>query len=92
MVGGELLPVLLAEGREVRTLVRDPRKLGEHRVDVQITLGDIGDPFSLRHAMRGVDTVIHLAAAIRDQPGATIEEVNGLATARLLQRGGAGGG
>ena len=85
MVGGELLPVLLAEGREVRTLVRDPRKLGEHRVDVQITLGDIGDPFSLRHAMRGVDTVIHLAAAIRDQPGATIEEVNGLATARLLQ-------
>lgn len=84
MVGGELLPVLLAEGREVRTLVRDPRKLGEHRVDVQITLGDIGDPFSLRHAMRGVDTVIHLAAAIRDQPGATIEEVNGLATARLL--------
>jgi NADH dehydrogenase len=84
VVGGELLPVLLAEGREVRTLVRDPRKLGEHRVDVQITLGDIGDPFSLRHAMRGVDTVIHLAAAIRDQPGATIEEVNGLATARLL--------
>ena len=85
MVGGELLPVLLAEGREVRTLVRDPRKLGEHRVDVQITLGDIGDPFSLRHAMRGVDTVIHLAATIRDQPGATIEEVNGLATVRLLQ-------
>jgi uncharacterized protein YbjT (DUF2867 family) len=85
VVGGELLPALLAEGHQVRALVRDPRKLGEHRVDVQITLGDIGDPFSLRHAMRGVDTVIHLAAAIRDQPGATIEEVNGLATSRLLR-------
>jgi uncharacterized protein YbjT (DUF2867 family) len=84
-VGGELLPVLLAQGQQIRALVRDPRKLGEHRVDVQISLGDIGDPFSLRHAMRGVDTVIHLAATIRDQPGGTIEELNGLATERLLR-------
>ena len=35
--------------------------------------------------MRGVDTVIHLAATIRDQPGGTIEELNGLATIRLLR-------
>lgn len=85
MVGSELLPALLAAGHDVRALVRDPRKLGEHRVDVQISLGDIGDPFSLRHAMRAVDTVIHLAATIRDQPGGTIEELNGLATERLLR-------
>jgi uncharacterized protein YbjT (DUF2867 family) len=85
VIGGELLPALLAEGHEVRTLVRDPRKLGEHRVDVQIALGDLGDPFSMRHAMRGVDTVIHLAATIRDQSGGTIEELNGLATVRLLR-------
>jgi NADH dehydrogenase len=84
-VGGELLPLLLADGRGVRTLVRDPRTLGEHRVDVQIALGDLGNPFSMRHAMRGVDTVIHLAATIRDQPGGTIEELNGLATIRLLR-------
>jgi uncharacterized protein YbjT (DUF2867 family) len=85
VVGGELLPALLAEGHEIRALVRDPRKLGEHRVDVQIALGDLGDPFSMRHAMRGVETVIHLAATIRDQPGGTIEELNGLATMRLLR-------
>jgi NADH dehydrogenase len=85
VVGGELLPTLLDEGHEIRALVRDPRKLGLHRVDVQISLGDIGDPFSLRHALRGVDTVIHLAATIRDQPGGTIEELNGLATERLLR-------
>jgi len=85
VVGGELLPALLAGGNEVRVLVRDPRKLGEHRVDVQIALGDLGDPFSMRHAMRGVDTVVHLAATIRDQPGGTIEELNGLATVRLLR-------
>jgi uncharacterized protein YbjT (DUF2867 family) len=85
VVGGELLPQLLDEGHRVRVLVRDPRKLGEHRVDVQITLGDLRDPLSIRHAMRGVDTVIHLAATIRDQPGGTIEELNGLATIRLLR-------
>ena len=85
VIGGELLPLLLKRGDEVRALVRDPRKLGEHRVEVQLSLGDLGDPFSMRHAMRGVDTVIHLAATIRDQPGGTIEELNGLATARLLR-------
>jgi uncharacterized protein YbjT (DUF2867 family) len=85
VVGGELLPELLGEGHQVRVLVRDPKKLGEHRVDVQITLGDLRDPLSIRHAMRGVDTVIHLAATIRDQPGGTIEELNGLATIRLLR-------
>jgi uncharacterized protein YbjT (DUF2867 family) len=85
LVGGELLPMLLADGHEVRALVRDPRRLGAQRVNVQIALGELSDPFSLRHAMRGVDTVIHLAATSRDQPGGTIEELNGLATARLLR-------
>jgi NADH dehydrogenase len=86
VVGGEVLPALLAQGEDVRVLVRDPRKLGEHRVNVQIALGDLRDPFSIRHAMRGVETVIHLAATIRDQEdGGTIEELNGLATARLLR-------
>ena len=86
MVGGEVLPALLGQGEDVRVLVRDPIKLGEHRVDVQIALGDLRDPFSIRHAMRGVETVIHLAATIRDQAdGGTIEELNGLATARLLR-------
>jgi NADH dehydrogenase len=84
-IGGELLPQLLESGEDVRTLVRDPRRLGPHRVDVQIALGDLADPFSMRHAMRGVDTVIHLAATIRDQSRGTIEELNGLATLRLLR-------
>jgi uncharacterized protein YbjT (DUF2867 family) len=85
VIGGELLPLLLDNGEDVRTLVRDPRKLGEHRVNVQIALGDLADPYPIRNAMRGVHTVIHLAATIRDQPRGTIEELNGLATARLLR-------
>jgi len=87
-VGGALLPKLLERGEEVRVLVRDARRLGRHRVDVRITLGDLAelrDPHLRRQALRGVETVIHLAAAIRDQPHAKVEELNGLATARLLR-------
>jgi uncharacterized protein YbjT (DUF2867 family) len=87
-VGSRLLPLLLERGDDVRCLVREPRRLGPHRVDVQIALGDLGemsDPYLLRQALRGVDTVIHLAATIRDQPPHRIEELNGLATVRLLR-------
>jgi len=52
---------------------------------VQISLGDLAEPASFRHALRGVRTVVHLAAAIRDQPRASIEELNALATLRLLR-------
>ena len=30
--------------------------------------GDLADPPSFRNALRGVQTVVHLAASIRDQP------------------------
>jgi uncharacterized protein YbjT (DUF2867 family) len=69
----------------VRCLVRDPRRLGSQRVRVQITLGDLSDPFSFRHALRGVDTVVHLAAPIRDQPASSIEELAGVAAWRLVR-------
>jgi uncharacterized protein YbjT (DUF2867 family) len=87
-LGRALLPLLLEAGHQVRALVRDPRRLGRHRVEVEIALGDLvelGDPRTRRQALRGVETVIHLAATIRDQPRARVEEVNGLATARLLK-------
>jgi NADH dehydrogenase len=87
-VGSRLLPQLLERGDDVRCLVREPRRLGPQRVDVQIALGDLGemsDPYLVRQALRGVDTVIHLAATIRDQPPHRIEELNGLATVRLLR-------
>lgn len=87
-IGSRLLPLLLEAGYEVRCLVRDPRRLGPYRVDVQITLGDLAelsDPYRLRQSMRGVDTVVHLAATIRDQPPHRLEELNGLASVRLLR-------
>jgi uncharacterized protein YbjT (DUF2867 family) len=84
-VGSVLLDRLLAEGVPVRCLVREPRRLGARRVRVQIALGDLADPPSFRNAMRGVDTVVHLAASIRDQPRGSIEELVGIATWRMVQ-------
>src|SRR5437763_13225581 len=91
VAGLALLRRLAARRGPVRCLVRDPRRLGDQRVRVQIALGDLSDPASFRHALRGVSTVVHLAAAIRDQPappaGAarSIEELNGVATWRMVQ-------
>jgi uncharacterized protein YbjT (DUF2867 family) len=85
LVGSAVLRRLTAAGTPVRCLVRDPRRLGPERVRVQIALGDLADPPSFRNALRGVATVVHLAAAIRDQPRGSIEELNGIATWRMVQ-------
>ena len=84
-VGSALLRRLTLDARPVRALVRDPGRLGDQRVRVQIALGDLADPPSFRNALRGVDTVVHMAASIRDQPRASIEELNALATLRLVR-------
>ena len=84
-VGSQVLRRLTARGERVRVLVRDQRRLGSERVRVQIALGDLSDPASFRNALRGVDTVVHLAASIRDQPRASMEELNGVATLRLVR-------
>jgi uncharacterized protein YbjT (DUF2867 family) len=84
-VGSALLRRLTADGKPVRALVRDGQRLGDQRVRVQIALGDLSDPPSFRNALRGVDTVVHLAASIRDQPRGSIEELNAVATLRLVR-------
>jgi uncharacterized protein YbjT (DUF2867 family) len=84
-VGSAVLRRLTAAGTPVRCLVRDPKRLGPERVRVQIALGDLANPASFRNALRGVNTVIHLAASIRDQPRGSIEELNAMATLRLVR-------
>ena len=85
LVGSALLPRLTARGIPVRCLVRDPRRLGAERVRVQIALGDLGDPQSFRNALRGVTTVVHLAATARDQGDGSIEELDAIATWRMVE-------
>jgi NADH dehydrogenase len=84
LIGSSVLRRLIGDGTPTRCLVRDPRKLGPHRVRVQIALGDLADPPSFRNALRGVDTVVHLAGTVRDQSLGSIEELNAVATWRMV--------
>src|SRR5215218_10002041 len=85
LLGSAVLRRLIARGEQVRCLVRDARRLGPERMHVQLASGDLADPGSFRNALRGVSTVVHLAGSERDQPGATLEELDGLAAYRLLR-------
>ena len=65
-VGANVVRELLREGRSVRVLARpggDRRTLVD--LDVEIAEGDLLDPASLANAVRGVETVFHVAADYR---------------------------
>ncbi|MBO0869104.1 MAG: NAD(P)H-binding protein [Micromonosporaceae bacterium] len=64
-VGRELVQQLASTGCPVRALVRDPAKLGDLADRVQVHIGDLDDPATLRPAMAGVARVFLLTSATR---------------------------
>jgi nucleoside-diphosphate-sugar epimerase len=64
-IGSALVKGLLAGGASVRTLDNDSRgaisKLGAARDAIELINGDVRDAAAVRQAVRGVDTVCHLA-------------------------------
>ncbi|MGX6449374.1 SDR family oxidoreductase, partial [Patulibacter sp. S7RM1-6] len=81
--GRRVLDRLLQRGHRVRCLVRHPARLGSRRVDVQLALWNLTDTRIPGGAFRDVDTVIHLAGPLRDQPIGQLEELNATASWRL---------
>jgi uncharacterized protein YbjT (DUF2867 family) len=62
-VGGHVVHELRGRDLEVRCLVRDPRKAAKlSGWGCRLVQGDMTDPASLRRAIEGVDTVVHLVA------------------------------
>jgi uncharacterized protein YbjT (DUF2867 family) len=63
LLGGALLGLLLAEGHEVRCLVRaeSPRASRLDRLRVELVHGDAGDTRALSQALSGVDAFLHVA-------------------------------
>ena len=58
-MGGHVLKALHAAGRPVRCLVRNPSTAN---LDGELVAGDMTDGASLKRAVEGVDTVVHLVA------------------------------
>lgn len=72
-IGSHLVEALLAQGRRVRAMALY-NSFGSYgwldtlpdktRSQIELVMGDVRDPFSVREAMRGCDAVMHLAALI----------------------------
>ncbi len=85
-VGPKVIHALRAASKDVRALVRSP---GSQRVTtlkswgVEVVEGDATDPASLRRAVEGCETVVHLVAIIQGSPS-DFERVMSAATRDLV--------
>ena len=69
LIGMEVVRLLCEQGLRPRVLVRRPRRGALlHGLDVEPVQGDLTRPASLRRAVEGVDTVLHLAARATMEP------------------------
>jgi nucleoside-diphosphate-sugar epimerase len=85
-IGSHLVEALLAQGHEVRCLVRDTRRLGwiSGLPSVMIAQGGMEEPHSLLEGMRGVDQVYHVAGLTRARAAREFFRVNAEGTRHLL--------
>jgi len=89
-IGSVLVPLLRAEGHELRLLTRTARN---EEQGVTFISGDLTRPESLQKLVAGTDVVIHLAAiiSIDDRAGEETFRVNTLGTQLLLSAAKAAG-
>lgn len=87
-VGNAIARALVAEGREVFALVRDPSRARPVLPDAcALVTGDVTDPASVRNAMDGVEVVYH-AAGLPEQwlaDPATFERINVGGTRNMVE-------
>ena len=85
-VGGHLLARLLAEGHNVRALVRDPEKSRLPASDqLQIVQGDVAEGTGLDDGLKSCDAAIHLVGMIVETGKATFERVHHLGTRNVVE-------
>ncbi len=85
-VGGRLVEALLQEGYSVTCLVRktsNTRML--QKMPVRLVLGDLENRETVRNAVRGIDTVYHLAGAIKAARREQYFLINQTGTQHLLE-------
>lgn len=62
-VGSHVSDMLLQQGAAVRVLDRYPERFRAPDPQIDYHLGDLTDPQLLKHALEGIDTVIHLQSS-----------------------------
>jgi uncharacterized protein YbjT (DUF2867 family) len=84
LLGGALLELLLAEGHEVRCLVREgsPRASRLDPCRTELARGDAGDARALSRALSGMDALLHVAGI--EYAPAVLEAARGMEALRLV--------
>ena len=87
-LGSAIVRELLSDGRDVRLLVRkgaDTRNIDD--LDVEVALGDLRDPSSLKSALTGCSVLYHAAAyySLWDRDQRLIYDINVEGTRNILQ-------
>lgn len=86
-IGSHLVPALVRKGYRVRALCRRREDAAKLPKGVEVYVGDVGKPDGLSGALRGVDTVIHLAGMVSySKPREELFRVNAIGTRNLLER------
>ncbi|MBF0146472.1 MAG: SDR family NAD(P)-dependent oxidoreductase [Magnetococcales bacterium] len=83
-IGRRLCTRLVAQGAEVRALVRSTEKVGSTLPGLILVAGDLGSPKTYASALSGSDVVIHLAGEAKFGNGPQFRQSNFLATTALL--------
>jgi uncharacterized protein YbjT (DUF2867 family) len=91
-IGGRLAPRLLAEGHEVRCLVRDPGKLRDMpwAGAAEVVRGDILDAESLKAACDGVDVVYYLVHSLSQRGFSDVDRLGAQTLAVAAREAGVG--
>ena len=84
-IGSHLVERLVAQGRALRCLVRRAATAGNLPRSIELAHGDLESGAGLAEALRGVDTVIHLAGVTKARTAADYQRGNAVATANLLR-------
>ncbi|MBN2330358.1 MAG: NAD-dependent epimerase/dehydratase family protein, partial [Candidatus Aenigmarchaeota archaeon] len=86
-VGRNLTETLIRKGRDVRLLCLPGEEVGNLHEKADIVRGDITKPDTLRDAVRGVGTVVHLAGLVSySKPKAMLYGVNAAGTKNLISK------
>ena len=87
LVGTRTCTLLSERGWKVRAVVRNPTKAAEQlgHLNLEIRSGDIRDTQSMRSALQGAGSLVHLAAIAIEKKGERYEDTNTAATKTLLE-------
>jgi uncharacterized protein YbjT (DUF2867 family) len=87
-IGSALIEELVSRGEQVRALVRASESADSFSDGVEAMVGDLGDPASLRRAMRGIEKVFLLCGPTPDEVALNKNAIDAAADAdvKLLVR------